>query len=220
MKLFLYGGGKPDKNNKFNQVLAELLRDKNLKVGYIPSSGDKTRKYFKEFKERFGEFGFKNFIFLSLEEEYGEKIAKDIMNSDAIYLSGGNTYHFLWWLKKRKFLSRIKNFVKKGGVLIGSSAGSILMTPNINTSGIPHWDCDKNKIGLKNFKSLGLVNFEFFPHYIPSQKLDKELTRYSKTTHYPVFAFKEGGGIIVWDEQIKIIGYHKIFYQGNVIKLN
>ena len=219
MKLFLYGGGKPTKKDKFNQALLELLPKKDLKIVFIPSSGDKTGRYFKEFKERFVLFGFKKFYFFSLEEEYDKNLIKDIMACDAIYLSGGNTYHFLWWLKKRKFLNTLLDFVKKGGILMGSSAGSILMTPKIDISGAPYYDCDKNKIGLKDFKALNLVKFEFFPHYLSSPRLDAELIGYSKTTPYPVFAVKEQSGIIVWDKEIKIIGDYNIFYKGNSFKL-
>jgi len=100
MRLFLYGGGRPTKKDKFNQVLLGLLPKKALKIVFIPSSGDKTGRYFKEFKERFVLFGFKKFYFFSLEEECDENLIKDVMACDAIYLSGGNTYHFLWWLKK------------------------------------------------------------------------------------------------------------------------
>lgn len=218
MKLFLYGGGKPDKKNKFNKTLEKLIGNKGFQVGYIPSSGDRDRRYFEEFKMQFSKLGLKKFLFLSLENKYSKKAAKNVLNCNAIYLSGGNTYHFLWWLRKRRFLSRLKSFVKKGGILMGSSAGSILMCPNINTSGVPYWDCDKNKIGIENINALHLVDFEFFPHYKYSQKLDKELIKYSKTTPFSVFAVPEAGGIIIWEKEIKIIDCKKAFYKGNVLK--
>lgn len=214
MKLCLYSGGNREQNDKLNRELLKLLPGKRVRITYIPSAGDEDRKYFTEFKEWYGFYGLRNLKFFSLEEKWNESSVKEVLSSDAIYLSGGNTYHFLFWLKKRKFLTHLKDFVKSGGILIGLSAGSILMTPKIDIAGIPPYDCDENKVGIKNLNALGLVRFEFFPHFFPSARLGKELLKYSQTTPSPVFGVEEGSGIIIWDESTSIIGPYRIFYKG------
>jgi len=218
MKLCLYSGGDRHKNDKLNRELIKMFPSKREKITYIPSAGDEDRKYFKEFQNWYKFYGLTNFGFFSLEEKFDTKSIEKLLTSKVIYLSGGNTYHFLFWLRKRKFLNILRNFVKRGGVLIGLSAGSILMAPRINISGIPSCDHDENKVGLKNLKSLGLVSFEFFPHYSSSLRLDRELLEYSKTTPYPVFAMEEGSGMVIWEEKTTIIGPYKVFYKGGRVK--
>lgn len=218
MKICLYSGGDRNKNDGLNRELIKLFPNKRVKITYIPSAGDEDRKYFKEFQDWYKFYGLSNLGFFSLEEKFNNKSVERLLTSDAIYLSGGNTYHFLFWLRKRNFLSSLKNFVKKGGFLIGLSAGSILMTPRINISGVPSYDHDKNEVGIKNLEALGLVDFEFFPHYSSSSRLDKELIKYSETTPYPIFAMEEGSGIIIWEEKTTMIGSYKVFHKGTGFK--
>jgi len=219
MKLILYSGGDRLKNYKINLRVLDFLPTKNLKITYIPSASDEERKYFKEFKDWFGFYGFRNLGYFDIGKEYSPELANQALGSKAIYLSGGNTYNFLYWLKKRKFFKSLRNFVEKGGILIGFSAGSILITPSISIAGIPSYDHDENLIGLKDLKALKLVNFEFFPHYLPSKRLDKEILFYSKRTPCPIFGVQEGEGIIIWDNVMEFIGIPHIFYQGSNFEL-
>jgi dipeptidase E len=93
------------------------------------------------------------------------------------YFIRGKYRIFLKKIKERKLKEAIIKFVKnKNNLLIGISAGGIIMTNNINTSNI------LNKESVKNKKGLGLVNFEFFPHYKnlykkPIQKYSSKITR-------------------------------------------
>lgn len=219
MKLVLYSGGDRLKNHRVNLRLLDLLKTRNLRITYIPSASDEERKYFKEFKDWFGFYGFKNLNYFDLGNEYSLESANQALNSKVIYLSGGNTYNFLYWLRKRGFLNSLRNFVENEGILIGLSAGSILMTPSISTSGIPSYDHDENLINLKNLKALNLVNFEFFPHYSPSKRLDEEILSYSKKSLYPTFGVKEGNGIIIWGGKMELVGSPHIFYKGNKVNL-
>lgn len=217
MKLCLYSGGLREQNHVLNQKLLGLLPGKKIKITYIPSAGDENRKYYREFQEWFNFYGLRNLAFFSLERDFRESAAKEALSSEAIYLSGGNTFHFLFWLRKRKFLNRLKGFVKKGGILIGLSAGSILMTPTIKISGIPSYNHDENEVGIKNLKSLALVNFEFFPHFRPNPRLEREIVGYSQTSPYSIFALEEGSGIIIWDQETFFVGSHKIYCHGREV---
>ena len=111
-----------------------LIGKKKPRIGYISSETDKKRKYFREVKNYYQKYGFSQFLYFDLDEEYDPKIKEKLLSCDAIHLSGGNTYHFLYHIKRRKFTSFLRNYAKNKGVLIGISAGAIIMTPTITTT--------------------------------------------------------------------------------------
>ena len=86
------------------------------------------------------------------------------------------------------------------------SAGAIILTPSIKSASYPQFDCDENVDNIKNFNSLGLVNFEFFPHYKNSERYNEELIYQSKNTSNPIYAARDGSGIIEKDEEIIFYG--------------
>ena len=97
----------------------------------------------------------------------GSSIARSakttLLASDVIYLSGGNTYYFLHHLRRSGPIPVLREFVARGGVLAGLSAGAILMTPHIGLAGYPSFDRDENDVGLRNEASLALVDFALPP---------------------------------------------------------
>ena len=93
-----------------------------------------------------------------------EDFMDDILNSyDVLHLPGGNTWLFLYMLRERNLLPAIKRFSDNGGVIIGESAGSIIMTPNIEIAKF----ADPDIVGdlLDSTQSLGLVPFTIKPHW-------------------------------------------------------
>jgi len=88
------------------------------------------------------------------------------------------------------------------------------MTPSIGMAGIPRFDCDQNDVKLKNLKSLGLVPFEFSPHYNGRKKVDEELLRYSKKIEHPLYACPDGDGIIINGDKVSFIGEVYPFVKG------
>ena len=102
---------------------------------------------------------------------------------------------------------------------MGLSAGSILMTPSITTAAVPSFDSDENEVNLTNWKALGLVPFEFSPHYHFSKESDRELLEYSKVCSHPIYACRDGEGIIVQDGKIRFVGAVKVFHRGEKLRV-
>ena len=102
---------------------------------------------------------------------------QELFESDLIYISGGNTFDLLYNLRKNDLITELKNYAEEGGCLAGHSAGGIVLTENINTAAFPPEDCDSNDVGIENYNSMSLVNFEFFPHY-------ENLSFYKKPLQY------------------------------------
>lgn len=217
-KLVFYSGGQERSNHIMHRSLVSLVNPKpRIKFTYIPFCSDGSKVFYRRAIRRYSCFGISDFHYLSVDHKISESDLEEALRSDIIYLAGGNTFYFLKHLKKSGILPMLRAFVESGGVLSGLSAGGIIMSPNIRLAGYPSFECDENDVGLKNLKSLKLVNFEFFPHYRKSKKLNDALSFYSETSKYPVYACKDGGGLIVNGNQKTFFGETVIFDKGSKI---
>ena len=210
-KLVLYSDQFIEENKKVDKELLNLFNKSNPSIAYIPSESSLARKYFDEKVEYYKALGIENLQYFDIDKEYEASRIVDMFKCDAIQLSGGNTFYFLYLLRKRGLIRSLKAFVKNGGILIGISAGSILMTRSINTAGLGE-DADENIIGIKNKAALNIVDFEFMPHWKGSTKKLNLLKKYAEAKKTTVYACKDGDGIIIDGENIKLIG--------DIIKIN
>jgi dipeptidase E len=218
MNLVFYGGDA-DENELIDEILLDSLDNENPLITYIPSCSYLSDLDFRDFVDQYKPFGVDQFINFPIDKPFSSILKEQVLKSDIIHLSGGNTYYFLYHLRSTGLLNELKEFVDRGGVLTGLSAGAIIMTKNINTAGFPEFDCDENEDNLKNLKAMNLVDFEFFPHYKNSKRYDEELIKYSKSIKKPLYACPDGSGIIVKDESIEFIGKSYCFLQGKKSRL-
>ena len=87
---------------------------------------------------------------------------KDALNrADILYMGPGNTFYLLEHAKKSGLMDLISDFVQRGGVYIGSSAGSIIAAPDIAYISLMD---EPEKAVLDNTNSFGLVDFDIIPH--------------------------------------------------------
>ena len=73
---------------------------------------------------------------LSTEVEEVSLIEEDIpadslSNYDLIFVSGGNVFYLAYQLHETSWGTKISEYINNGGVYAGSSAGSIILTDNI-----------------------------------------------------------------------------------------
>lgn len=207
MKKLVLHSDQVSGKTQVDEASMELFPSKNPKIAYIPSQSDLERKYFNEKVEWYKQFGITDLLYFDIDQEYHEEKIPELPSSDAIFLSGGNTYYFLNSLKNRNLVSVLNTFVEKGGVLIGVSAGSIIMSKSIAVTTIDDdIGGDQNTVGLKDFSALGLNDFEFFPHYDKDEEILKRLKEYSKTSKSIIYACNDGDGIIVDDDKMQFFG--------------
>ena len=184
-KLVIHSNQIKDKT-QIDEASLKLFDSPNPKIAFIPSQSDLERKFFDEKVEWYKQFGITDLLYYDIDKEYDEGKKDELLACDGIFLSGGNTYHFLNNLKNRNFLSLLRDYVEKGGVLIGVSAGSIIMSETINVVTLLH---DENIVGLKDYSSLGLINFDFLPHLnYDREKYLKNVVEYSRTSKSVIYA--------------------------------
>ncbi len=219
IKLVLYSDQILLETEKVDRELIALVGKSNPTIGYIPSSAkaDPQRKYYDERRAYYARLGMTLSPFFGLDEAYEPSQLKELFGCDAIHFSGGNTYYFLHWLQKRNMFAAIRQYTEKGGVLIGVSAGAILMTPNITTASL----CGDEPLDAEiDLAALHLVDFAFVPHFGNGHSDLATLQTYSRDRQVVLYACRDGEGIIVRDEQVECVGDVTIIVNGENVSTN
>tara|TARA_R110000868_G_scaffold117600_16_gene312648 strand:+ start:26782 stop:27447 length:666 start_codon:yes stop_codon:yes gene_type:complete len=217
VRLVFHGGGHSEDNIKLNREALRMCREKDPVIAYIPACSIDAESDFLEFARGFQELGVGRFLYFPIDVPFDQTMLTQVFSANIIHLSGGNTFYFLKWLRRTKLMTKIKEFVRNGGVLTGLSAGGILMTPDISSASYPEFDCDENEEHLRDLRALKLVNFEFFPHYRNSKRYERELINQSKLIDYPIYGVADGNGIVVEGEKTSFVGKTLCFYKGKKI---
>ncbi len=100
-------------------------------------------------------------------------------------------------------LERLRSWAQGGGLLIGTSAGAILMTPTIAVDALFG---NGRPEDVRAGSALDLVSFEFFPHVQAKASYLRDLLAYSTTRSNPIVACKDGDGIVIENGVIECIG--------------
>lgn len=212
-KLALYSDQQINLSPKMDERLLALIDKPNPTIGYIPSSTDPERTWHKKQQAYYKSLSADLAIYFELETEYQPDKTKDLFACDAIHLSGGSTYNFLYWLRKRGFISLLHDYVANGGLLIGVSAGAILMTPEISTT---HLCGEQPSHNLNDLSALNFVDFAFLPHINQIESPEAKLIEYSVTQKRKIFGCNDGDGIIVDGDNIQCIGNLMYAENGNL----
>lgn len=94
-----------------------------------------------------------------------KEISSILHRCDYIYITGGNTFFLLHELKRKGIDKIISEQVKSGKLYIGESAGAIITSPDTEYMKAVNFDQIERAPKLKDYSSLGLVDFYTIPHY-------------------------------------------------------
>lgn len=208
----LYSDRVVAENAPMDLRLAASIKARGERIGYVSSGPDPERSYFDEKRDYYRHYGLGLDVFIDLDEAGAGDIAK-LFACDAIHLSGGDTGSFLQRLRKSGVFPTLRKWALDGGILVGTSAGAILMTPGIAvdamfSGGLPE--------EMKEATGLDLLPFEFFPHLNWDDRYLPELLRYSAITAHPIITCRDGEGIIVEDGRLEAFGAPLLIFRGSI----
>lgn len=131
-----------------------------------------------------------------------------IINAEAIFVGGGNTFVLTTQLYKNNLIKALKSTIKKGIPYLGTSAGSNICGLTIKTTN------DMPIVYPPNFNALGLVPFNINPHYLDPDLGSKHMgeTRETRIKEFhnfntqPVIGLREGSWLHVKDDSIILNG--------------
>lgn len=177
-------------NDSSKQAIINNLEKDITKVKILfipPASATKEDLYSNKYIKRVLAYGFKKeniYIF-----NYYEPDKSRNLDIDAIYVGGGNTFSLLDRIRKCHFDKDIINYVNNNVIYIGGSAGTHIVTKNIEHV----LNFDINEANITNFNALNLFDGIIICHYDNSRKKYlKELKE-----KYKVYTLKDDEYIIV-----------------------
>jgi dipeptidase E len=210
-KLVLYSNQGSPRNGSLDARLLQFVPPR-CTVGYIPASPDRDRRFFSGFARHYEQLGIE-LRFFGLEDEFRSDALPELLQHDAIHLSGGNKFRFLYWLRARGLFSELQRYVARGGVLIDVSAGAILMTRDIRSAAIcgdaPYSAPNGTTLSdptLSDTAGFGLVDFAVLPHFDGSNAQRVALGHLGTQLGSVAYGVPDGSGIVVDGLRVELLG--------------
>lgn len=158
----------------FKNAISESVAGKS--VTFIPTASipEEVKFYVDDDRLAFEKLGMRVEI-LNIDQENIDTIKDTLHRNDYIFVSGGNTFYLLQELKRSKTDKIIENLINEGKLYIGSSAGSIILGPELNY--IESLDDASKAPNLLDTKGMGVINFSILPHFedAPFEEVTKEI---------------------------------------------
>jgi dipeptidase E len=203
MRLVMYSDQVIPENDKVDARLLDLLAERGQHIGYVPSGPESDRRFYRERQNYYAKLGLDLSVFFDTSRPLDEAGLATLLDCDAIHLSGGHTRAFLHILKANSLLGALAEWTRNGGLLIGTSAGAILMTPTVALDAMFSGEDPK---AVRDSGALDLVPFEFFPHLNKSADYLPQLLAYSTETSRRIAACRDGDGIVVNGDVVESVG--------------
>lgn len=133
------------------------------KAIFIPTAGDPydNKDFIEADRIALEKYGL-DIVEMDIKNKNEEEIRKAILSADIVLVAGGDTFYLMEKLKESRADKIIKEFVERGGIYIGSSAGSIICCPTIE--GAEEFDNPNLAPKLDNFNGLGIFRNVIIPH--------------------------------------------------------
>lgn len=173
-KIVAIGGGEINKQETLaiDQEIIKLSGKKNPKVLFIPIASSDSNQYINDFTDYYGKhLGCKVDVLKLIKQNIAIKEIKDkILNTDIVYVGGGNTLMMMKLWRKLGIDKILYEAYEKDIVLCGISAGAICWFK----FGLSDSRRFKNvSAPLIRVTGLGLLKGLMCPHY-HSEKYDKD----------------------------------------------
>ncbi len=166
-RIIAIGGGEVRHNETFtiDKEIVSSIQKQRPKVLFIPTASNEPKGYIERIEELYGKrLGCEvNTLYLIEGNTTKELAHKMILDSDLIYVGGGNTKNMLRIWEKYSVNDALREAYERGVVLSGLSAGSICWFES------GHSDSDTYENGVESpfirLKALGLIQGIHCPHY-------------------------------------------------------
>ena len=208
MKLLLTSSGIS--NGKIADALRELTSKspQDTKVGFVPTAANAeggSKEWLVNDLLRLRDAGY-TWVDIVDPSAAGVDWRQRLADVDIVFLCGGNTFHLLDQLRQSGLGDWLKGHVEEK-VYVGSSAGSIVMTPTIATAN----GADPNLKGMTDLSALGLVDFDIIPH-IPDTPL-AAAEKYAEAAERNVFALDDTSAIKAHDDSVEVVSqnFYRLF---------
>ena len=154
-------------NNYVTLHFVQFLSKKpeEIRLTFIPTAGEVEKGdkgWLNEDRQALVDAGFVVSDF-TLTGKSQEEVREMLQRTDFVFVSGGNTFFLLQEMNRSGFSELIGEYIEKGMIYGGTSAGSIVAGPDIDLVG--GLDDPTVAPDLKSYQGLGLTDVVVFPHW-------------------------------------------------------
>jgi dipeptidase E len=225
-KIVAIGGGEIGRpgfkieTQKIDEEIIRLTGKKNPRFLFIPTASFDSEDYYKVVKKYFGKkLGCKiDVLYLIKEKPNKKEIENKILNSDIIYVGGGQTSKMMQIWRKFGVDKILLKAHRKGIVMSGLSAGAICW---FNFGNSDSRKFDNPKANLMRVRGLGIVKALFCPHYDVERERKADLKKMMKKNSGVAIAVENCCAIEIIDDKYKILSSknsakaYKIYWKNN-----
>lgn len=169
---------------------------KNCKVLFIPNEKATIETLNStKYLDRVEEWGFSReniYIFNKYEPEKYFNLDIDILT-----IGGGNTFGTLDIIRKTGFDKEIIRYIEKDVIFIGGSAGSHVITKNIEH--VQHFD--SNEVKMTDFNGVGIFDGILICHY--TNEREKITKKIIESSNYNVYILTDKDVLYIEDDIIE-----------------
>ncbi len=209
-KIIAIGGGEigrpghPYETTAIDKEIIKLTGKTSPRLLFIPTASTDQEKYYKDVQKHFSkELGCKTDCLYLPDNDFDYKnTSRRVLNSDIIYVGGGNTEKMIKLWKQFGLDRILREAYAKGVVLTGLSAGAICWFREGNSDSSRFHDPTTD---LKKVEALGLVDALLCPHFISETDRQPSLRQMMMTTPGVAIAISNCCAIEISDQKYRII---------------
>lgn len=197
-ELFLAGGGGKEDSKAIDDYLVRRLNESGLSaIAYIPLA--MTSRPYSDCLKWFRSVFEDRVKYIQMWDKLASISIEDMRQFGAVYIGGGNTVTLWRKIQEADFGKQLQEYIRKGGIVYGGSAGAIILGKDIRTAP------EVRKTQLVNYDGLNMLGgYSVVCHYDQLERNGvKELV---KITNSPIIAIPEDSGVIRTGEELLIVG--------------
>lgn len=163
------------------------------KVVYIRGKKSSSKINFENVCEFYKTFGIYDVEYYDLDNYQKHTILNAIQNCDVLHLGGGNMFEFTNRVEKGMYHIDFKQLIPSLNLVVGESAGAILLTNNVKVAEL----LGEGK--ANNQKGLEILDLSFLPHFNTLDESNAvKISQYkTENNNVSIYAVNDGGGILV-----------------------
>lgn len=211
MQLYLASSIESSASHIAQRLSLQGLSLKVLKAAFIYTAGEveTDKAWIDDDRQGLNRAGIATFDY-TITGKTPTDLEKDLGDCDLIHVNGGNSFYLLLQVQKSGFDKFIKKQVNKGVIYIGSSAGSYIVSPDIDIyETLDHKDVAPK---LPNTKGFNLTDLSIFPHWGSDIFKDMYLNQRLELAYrkgYKIILLNDNQYVEVTDSIYKIIDITK-----------
>jgi dipeptidase E len=213
MKLLLTSAGIINKS--LQRVLKSWVKNEEMRIAFIPTAAnveEGNKEWLISDYNNCLKLGSVDIVDISALSK--RQYLPRLRVANIIFMGGGNTIHLMKWIIKSGLEKELPELLKTR-IYVGISAGSCVMSKNLNASS-EYLYGDESK---KETEGLGYVNFNIRPHLnsknFPKVR-DSELKKVVKKLKGDTYAIDDNSAVVFDNGKIHVVSEGKWkLYKGN-----